>query len=268
MPDEDQLDTAAPDADATVASPESQEESKESESESSTEKSKPENRVKSRIDELTRYRREAERDRDYWREQAMKIPAPQAETPEPKMKTLEDFEFDQGAFQAYLFEKAEERAVKAAENRIKERADQEAKTRRRSDFERHESAFSQSVDDYYEVTRDPRVPITVSMAEALADSDEGPAVAYFLAKNLGVAEGIAQLSPLAQVRELGRIEERLVNERAKASGKASSKAPPPTPKLNAGDASGSLKTTDASGDAMSDDDWFRAEKKRVSKRKS
>jgi hypothetical protein len=72
------------------------------------------------------------------------------------------------------------------------------------------------------------------MLEIITESDDGPALAYYLGKNLDVAARIAQLPPLAAARELGRIEVNLAFEREKAKLKpVVSQAPPPTPKIEA-----------------------------------
>lgn len=193
-------------------------------------------KVQSRFDELTKHRREAERDRDYWRELAMR----NAERPEPKVqvdsdkaRSLSDFEFDEGKYQTYLFTEAEKRAVAAAERRLQEQADQESKARKQTEFERRESKFAKSVEDYHEVTRDSSLPISAAMAEVIADSEDGPALAYYLGKNIAIAEQISRLPPLGAARELGRIEVKLAAEREKAKEKPVSKAPPPTPKIEA-----------------------------------
>jgi hypothetical protein len=265
------VEPTAPDANVTEAETP---EVNEAESSPAKAESKPDeavDRVRSRIDELTKYRREAERDRDYWREQAMRqAPAPvKATEPEPvsTAKTLADFEFDEAKYQSYLFTEAEKRAVAAAERRIREQQDQEKAGRRKSEFERRESDYSKSVEDYIEVTRNPAVPINSDMAQVIAESDDGPALAYYLGKNVEIAERISQLSPLAAAREMGRIEAKLAAEREKAKEKTVSKAPAPTPKLEATTEAPSVRTTDSTGDTLSDDEWFRLEKKRLSRRK-
>ena len=223
-------------------------------------------KVRSRIDELTRYRREAERraeraerEADQWREQALRTTQqPKATEPEPSAKTLADFEFDETKYQSYLFSEAEKRAVAAAEKRIREQQDQEKTVRRKSEFEKRESDYSKSVEDYIEVTRNPSVPITSDMAQVIAESEDGPALAYYLGKNVEIAERIAQLSPLAAAREMGRIEAKLAAERERAKEKTVSKAPPPTPKLDAAESGESVKPDSAESDrAMSDAEWVR-----------
>lgn len=244
----------APDADSSPAAPET--------SESEQPKAKG---VQKRLDELTRNWRETERDRDYWREVALKAyapPEPKVEAPE-KAKSLADFEYDEGKYQAYLLQQIESRAVAAAERKLREAQEQEAATRRRASFQARESDFAKTVDDYHEVTRNPRVPISQAMAEAIAESEDGPALAYHLGKNIEIAEKIAQLSPLAAARELGRIEAKLALERERAKEQARvSKAPPPPPKVEATE-----PAIEKDPDQMSTDEWLKWREKQLRKRK-
>jgi len=222
-----------------------------------------------RVDELTRnWRLEQQRTAqlmEMLQRQQPKATEPPA-VPETS-KTRADFEFDEAKYQSYLFTEAEKRAVAAAERRIREQQDQEKAGRRKTEFERRESDYAKSVEDYIEVTRNPAVPINSDMAQVIAESDDGPALAYYLGKNVEIAERISQLSPLAAAREMGRIEAKLAAEREKAKEKTVSKAPAPTPKLEAGNDAPTVRTTDSSGDSLPDDEWFRLERKRLSRRK-
>jgi hypothetical protein len=74
--------------------------------------------------------------------------------------------------------------------------------------------------DFDAVAMNKDLPVTPTMAEAIKESDLGAKVLYHLGKNPAEAERIAKLSPLAQVRELGKIEAKL-----DASGAAAEKEP-------------------------------------------
>jgi hypothetical protein len=231
-------------------------------------------KVRSRIDELTRYRREAERDRDYWRELALRNQQPREPEPQKPVqsapKTLADFEYDEGKYQAYLFEQAEQRAVTAAEKRLKEQQEAERAERRKQSFAQREKDFAKDKADYHEKTRDPRVPITQAMADVIAESDDGPALAYYLASNLAQADQIAQLSPLAAARELGRIEARLASERerAKEAEKRVSQAPPPPAKVEgSGDSPNRIDPDTPDSDKLTMTEWLKRREKQVSQRR-
>jgi len=186
-----------------------------------------------RIDELTRNFRETQRDRDYWREQAVKqVPKeiPQVATP----KTLQDFNYDERQYQAYVIDEAARVAAEKAGKSLKEQQAQDAAARRRSEFVQRENTFAKDLEDYYEVTRNPTLAITADMAEVINSSEDGAPLFYYLGKNPHVAENLAQLPPLIAARELGRLEGKLAADRDKAKAKSVSQAPPPPPKIEAG----------------------------------
>lgn len=208
-------------------------------------------------------------DRDYWRDRAAQLervePQPrqeQRQAPEqPEApKTLADFEFDEVKYQTHLFEQAEKRAVAAAEQRLREQSEREKAERRKTTFNQREQEFAKDKPDYVQKTRDPRVPISPAVADVLAESDDGPALAYYLANNIDVAAQISQLPPLQAAREIGRIEAKLIAEREKAKAATSTVAnqPAPAPKLEGGEGSGAtVKPDTPESDELSDKEWTR-----------
>lgn len=197
------------------------------ENESKSEEKPKEDGVQKRIDELTRLRRETERERDYWKEQAAKVPEAK---PEPvEVKTLEDFDFDEKAYAAHLIEVASANATLAARQALEsERKQSEAMTRERS-FRSKEEAFAKEVPDYYQIAYSSPF-INETVGEEIKDMENGPAVALYLARNDDIAEQISKMSPNRVARELGKIELKLSKET-----KSSSTAPPPPPKIKGGD---------------------------------
>jgi len=233
-------------------------------SESSTEKEekaeKKPNPAQKRIDELTRNRREAERDRDYWREQAMKKEPEKPVEAEP-LKTLQDFDYDEAKYQDHLFAKAQEGAVDAARKVLKEEQGRETTSRKASSFRGKEAEFSKSVDDYHDVVTNPGLSISQTMAEVSMDMKNGPEVLYYLGKNPDLADEISRLPPLSAARELGRIEAKVLSQNKK--GETVSKAPAPAPKLAAVEASTKLNPSKGESDKMSDAAWFKGRTKQV-----
>ncbi len=215
-----------------------------------------------------RARRRAEEDRDYWRSQALQqAQAKPPETPAPvieaKAKTLADFAYDEGQYQTYLLDLAEQRATTAAERRIRESQERDTAQRRQADFAAREREFAKTQTDYYEVTRTPGLNITQAMVDAASDSEESAAVLYHLAKNPEVADRIARLPALAAARELGRVEARLLAEREKASAPKVSKAPPPTPKIEGtGDPAVEKNPT-----TMSDSEYAKWRRRQIAQRR-
>jgi hypothetical protein len=254
-------------------------------SDSSTEaadESKPERKppgVHARIGELTKNWRETERDRDYWRDLALQYtrqtPAPQPEPPQPTApepdKTLADFNYDEAQYTAYTRKLAAEEARRAATDVLRQEREREAAQRKEQTFKQRIADFKKAAPDFDDlVIRNRSLPITEAMAEVIADSEDGPAVAYYLGKNPEAAAAIAQLPPNAAARELGKIEARLAFEREQArkpapATPAVSKAPPPPPKIEAVEESMPVRTTDSSGDSLPIERWVELERKRLAK---
>jgi hypothetical protein len=196
------------------------------------------NPVGKRIDELTRRRYDAERradeiarDRDEWRDRALRVekPEPVAE-PEASGKTLADFGYDEVAFRKHLVTEARNEAVKVTRAELARDRDTISAAERDAQFGDREQEFSKDLPDYFEVTRG-QVPITNEMAEVIKLSEHGPALAYHLGKNPRIAASIARLPPLQAARELGRLEAKLSD---KPKPPQVSGAPPPAPKIAAG----------------------------------
>jgi len=201
--------------------------------------SSPVNKVQTRMDELTKFgrteeraRREAERDRDYWRDLATKEKS--EVKPEPvklEVKTLEDFDYDETAYQSYIFDTARSQAVEAAKHALQEDKTNNDTQARQKAFQAKEEKYSKVMPDYMEVTRDQNVTLTKEMVEIAASSDKGPELLYHLAKNPDISASIARLSPLDAAREMGRIEATKLTKETNVT----SKAPPPAKTIKGGD---------------------------------
>jgi hypothetical protein len=188
-----------------------------------------------RIDELTWLRREAERDRDYWREHATRQtpanPAVEASAPK-KPPTLAEHNYDESAYQAALAEHFKaETARQVREELQREQAEQSVRQRVES-FGKREQAFASKHADYLEITRDPTLPVSEAMVELLQESEVGPEVLYYLGNNREEALKIAQLGEFAAARAIGRLEAKLETVKT-APPKPVSKAPPPPPQIEA-----------------------------------
>ena len=232
----------------------------EAETDSSDSSTETDDSVQKRIDELIFRQRQAERDAQYWKEQAQKEPEPK----EPVVvKTLEDFEYDEGKYQAYLFQEANKSAVQEAQRVLREEQERLNHERKYSSFQSKEDQYSKDVEDYYQVTRNSNVPITQQVVDVTADMDNGPAVLYYLAKNPSIADSISRMSPLATARELGRIEAKLESE---IKSEKVSKAPPPAPKVSAVSPSLNARADSPESDNLSTSEWLKRRNKQLAKR--
>lgn len=227
-----------------------------------------------RIDKLTKRFRETERDLDSVAQERdtlqKRIAELERQTVENEtQKTLEDFEFDESKYRAYVFEQAEKRAEIAAE-RIALKHTAEAESRRQEqEFAQKERDFAATVADYREVGYDPDLKVSAVMADELKASEIGPEMLYYLGKNPDEASRISRMSERAAVRELVRLEGQLLSEKSQAQKKTVSKAPPPPSKKVKGSEPGMrVSPTDPKSDNLSDEEWFKAEELRQMKLKA
>jgi hypothetical protein len=170
-----------------------------------------------RIDEMTRARRDAERERDYWREQAAMAPPAAHDMPQHDLHDAES-----------LRALARQEAQQALQQAMMEQAAASAEAQVQQAWEGRQAQFVRERPDYQEVF-DRDWACSPAMAEAIRTSDDGPAVAYHLALNPDLARHIFGLSPLAQAREMGRIEAALSRGQPLSHNAAVSNAPAPPP---------------------------------------
>ena len=64
-------------------------------------------------------------------------------------------------------------------------------------------------DDFEDVVTNPKMTITVAMRDALGESDIGGEIAYYLGQNLKEADAIAKMSPVAQIKAIDKLEQKL-----------------------------------------------------------
>lgn len=142
------------------------------------------------------------------------------------------------------------------------RAESEAQQRQREAQERASkvqqklSGAASKYEDFEEVALDPSVPITQHMAEAIADSDMGGDVAYYLGTHRDEAHRIASLSPVQQVRELTKLETKL-----SATQVAKTNAPKPISPVNT-----NKQPSNGLSDDLPIDEWLKRRNAQVYKR--
>lgn len=118
--------------------------------------------------------------------------------------------------------KAEQRLTQFREETLAQQRQREA-AEKAAQVKTKLSTAASKYADFEEVALSPEVPITQHMAEAIAESDIGGDVAYYLGSNLAEAQRIASLSPAAQIRELVKLEAKL----SAPAPVVTTKAPPP-----------------------------------------
>ena len=103
------------------------------------------------------------------------------------------------------------------------------------------------------------------MADTIRSSDVGPELAYYLGTNPKDAERISRLTPLAQAKEIGKIEAKLASDPPM---KRTTSAPAPISPVTArSTGSPAYDTTDPrSTKTMTDSQWIEAERARQRKK--
>lgn len=136
-------------------------------------------------------------------------PKPEVVTPsEPKLKTLEDFDFDNSAYTDYLVEqklnKREEQARREAEARKQAEATEKFKARIDAFEERAGDGAWQDIIESPLNTDPAYKPLT----ELFMGDDHDLDIAHYLSENLDEAKRINGLSKLQQVREIAKLAEK------------------------------------------------------------
>ncbi len=207
--------------------------------------------VQNRIDELTRSRREAEREAAYWKERAggntpaqnpAQVPAgPKAPDPssfktqEEYIDALADYKVDQ----KLAAKEAEQTQVKQV-------------TERAQSWQEKLTSARAETPDFDQVMNNADVNVANHVADLLLESDAGAKIAYHLAQNPDVLEKINGMTPAKVAIELGKLEVAItkpanVAPEPKPDVKIS-KAPPPTRPVGQG-----RSTTPALADLSMDD---------------
>lgn len=160
-------------------------------------------KLQRRIDELTRARHQAERDRDYWRQQAEARQAPPA-APNP-----DDYASDEDYQQALLDHRIESginRQLSTEAKQRAEQADQQANSVRDQTYAERMRATAARIPDFAEVVGKSNLDVSQALVDALKDSEYGPDIAYQLAKNPAEAARLSAMDVRTLDRTLGRME--------------------------------------------------------------
>lgn len=157
------------------------------------------------------------------RERRTPPPATDAAPKREDFETLEDY------LEAKADYKVEQKLAEADEKREEKEREREAQRSaadRRRTWDERASKAAEKYEDFDEVVRARDLQITPPMAEAIAESELGTEVAYYLGKNPEEAERISKLGPIAQIREIGRLEARFDKEPEKPVSRAAKPVEP------------------------------------------
>jgi len=180
-----------------------------------------------------------------------RLAAIEANTPKAPVKvdsapTLEQFDYDEQAFNAanikYQIDQAKREIVE--EQRNEQLVEQQRKMQ--ADFNQKVNKLTEVTPDYTEsIGQLPEFPSDT--LDAIMQADNGPQLAYYLSKHLDIADNVASLPPMQAAMALGRISSDLAN--AKPTIKPSAAPDPISPV----DSSGSVAKSE---DDMSMDEIY------------
>jgi len=192
--------------------------------------------VQKRIDELTRARREAERQVEYWRGVAT-----QTAQEAPAEKPARDHYADPDDYVEALAEWKAEQAVAKVQQ---QQANQAANNARQSAWQAREAEAVVGLPDYAAVVSGNTTPVMPHVVDALLDSDHGPQLVYHIAKNPDVAARLNAMSATRAAIELGKLETTLMAPAVKQP----SNAPAPITPINTQSSGRSVDLTRVSMD--------------------
>lgn len=213
--------------------------------------------VQKRIDELTRKAHEAEREAAFWREQAAKSQAPSTDATKP---ARDGFATDADYFEALADWKAEQKVGEFRKQQQAEALNKAEQNQTATRFELYQERVSTALDampDYHEVVGGSDVPAEAHVLEAILDSEQGPQLAYHLAKHPDVAQRLNEMTPVHAAREIGRLEAQLAQPKTETPPpKRTTNAPPPINPVR-----GSNGQFTKSPDQMTDAEWYASQRK-------
>ena len=162
-------------------------------------------------------------------------------------------------------EYAEVLAERKAEELLARREQARAQSELLESYHDKEEEARTKYDDFEQVAYNPKLPITDVMADTIRSSDVGPELAYYLGTNPKDADRISRLAPLAQAKEIGKIEAKLASDPPM---KRTTSAPAPISPVTArSTGSPAYDTTDPrSTKTMTDSQWIEAERARQRKK--
>lgn len=157
--------------------------------------------VQPRIDELTRARREAEREAAYWRQVAQQA-QPSAQQAAPQKPTADQFDDYADYVEALTDWKAEQAVAK----RFEQDSTRKVEVARADTFGARQAEARERIPDYDAVVGASDAPIAQHVAAELMDSERGADLTYHFAKNPSVLERLNGMTPTQAAREIGKLE--------------------------------------------------------------
>lgn len=207
-----------------------------------------------RINELTRARRQAERERDFYRQQAEQRQSEQTAPNSQKPPAFEDFG-DLNEWGKAIAERAAQEARAVASQEFAQRQQQAQVAQVFQSYEVRERQYAAANPGYQDAMAalQSTVRFGPELIEVLGASDAGPAIVHYLGEHLDAADRLQRLPPHLAAAELVRIEARVTAPKQKPV----SKTPSPAPVLGGGGAA------NQDPEQMTTDEWLAWRRKQL-----
>ena len=189
--------------------------------------------AKDRIDELTRLRREAERDAEYWKAKALQAPPAQETVAPPVAEAAPNPEvYEAGEFDTrYIKDLARWEAKQETAQAIAELRAEQQQAQAQSEWDSRVRKASEEYPDFEEKVllgaQRNAWACSPAVADAIRLSDKGTDIAYALASDPAEAARIHGLPPALQLIEVGKLEAKLIQPKPRTT----TQAPIPTPQV-------------------------------------
>lgn len=182
-------------------------------------------RFERKIGRLHREAAEAKAERDFYRKQFESTQKPAA--PTEGAPTLAQFDYDPEKYADAKAEYAKTQALKERDTKQRTESVRQEHQRLTATWEERVERGSDKYDDFEEKVG--RVQPGMPFTDAIIECENAEDVAYYLGTNPSEAHRILQLNPRSQIREIGKLEAKLLATPPKP--KTPSKAPAPVAPL-------------------------------------
>lgn len=201
-------------------------------------------------------------------------PAPQAD-PVADIPTLETADFDPVKLSKMQSEWMQKQVAAQVKEAVKGLETNRNQVELRQAFTQRVDSFKKSTPDFDLIMSNPALPaLAPEAATVVVRSENGPAIAYHLAKNPDVATRVSKMDAMSQAVAIGRIEEQITRDaQSKEPSKVVTPAPvkvasvskaPPPPKP----VSGGTSPVQKDMAQMSMEEWVAAERGRKVKERA
>lgn len=194
--------------------------SKDEQDSKDAEKDKPKKKsgFQRRIDKLNQRVSAKEQEAEYWKQQALKSANESSAEPkvEPKKQDASEGKpkpdnFDtHGEYVEALTEWKTDQKLKERDQKHERSKLEEAQAKLVSTYSERMKSFSEKVEDFQDVLEEVNdIPLSPTLRDIILSSQNGPELAYEMAKNRDEYARLCKLPPTEAAREVGKLEARL-----------------------------------------------------------